>query len=80
MPRARLRGGSPGRGKVARQPPIAPALSTDRNAIRPKAAATKRRDFDPHALLATVGERRKEQAIFAQGDAADAVFISRRAR
>ncbi|MGA2647405.1 MAG: Crp/Fnr family transcriptional regulator [Candidatus Sulfotelmatobacter sp.] len=80
MPRARLRGGSPGRGKVAHQPPIAPALSTDRNAIRPKAAATKRREFDPHALLATVGERRKpilfrqEQGIFAQGDAADAVF------
>jgi CRP/FNR family cyclic AMP-dependent transcriptional regulator len=40
----------------------------------------KKRDFDPHAFLATIGEGRKivpfqkKQAIFAQGDAADAVF------
>ncbi len=40
----------------------------------------KKRDFDPHAFLATLGEGRKivpferKQTIFAQGDAADAVF------
>jgi CRP/FNR family cyclic AMP-dependent transcriptional regulator len=40
----------------------------------------KKRDFDPHAFLATIGEGRKfvsfekKQIIFAQGDAADAVF------
>jgi CRP/FNR family transcriptional regulator, cyclic AMP receptor protein len=42
--------------------------------------ARKRCDFDPHAFLATIGEGRKlmlfpiKQIIFAQGDAADAVF------
>jgi CRP-like cAMP-binding protein len=46
----------------------------------PRAAAKKGRDFDPHAFLATIGEGRKsvlfqrKQGIFAQGDAADAVF------
>src|SRR5580700_7863585 len=40
----------------------------------------KKRDFDPHAFLATIGEGRKivpfekKQTIFTQGDAADAVF------
>ena len=44
------------------------------------AVAKKARVFDPEALLATVGEGRKavrflkKQTIFAQGDAADAVF------
>jgi CRP/FNR family transcriptional regulator, cyclic AMP receptor protein len=43
-------------------------------------AAKKRRDFDPHAFLATIGEGRKivsfptKQTIFTQGDAADAIF------
>jgi len=46
----------------------------------PRAAAKKRRDFDPHAFLATIGEGRRlvcfptNQPIFTQGDAADAVF------
>ena len=46
----------------------------------PRAAAKKRRDFDPLAFLATIGESRKfvlfpkKQIIFAQGDTADAVF------
>jgi len=46
----------------------------------PPAAAKKRRDFDPHAFLATIGEGRKfvlfpkTQRVFAQGDTADAVF------
>jgi CRP-like cAMP-binding protein len=45
-----------------------------------RVAATKRRDFDPHAFLATIGEGRKfvlfprKHVIFAQGDTADAVF------
>ena len=40
----------------------------------------KKRDFAPHAFLATLGEGRKvvpfekKQIIFSQGDAADAVF------
>ena len=43
-------------------------------------SAKKKRDFDPHAFLATIGQGRKivpvekKQTIFAQGDAADAVF------
>jgi CRP-like cAMP-binding protein len=42
--------------------------------------AKKRRDFDAHAFLATIGEGRKivsfakKQTIFAQGDPTDAVF------
>ena len=45
-----------------------------------RVAAKKRRDFDPHAFLATIGEGRKfvlfprKHGIFAQGDTADAVF------
>jgi CRP/FNR family cyclic AMP-dependent transcriptional regulator len=48
--------------------------------VGPRAAAKNRRDFDPHAFLATIGEGRKivsfpkKQAIFAQGDPTDAVF------
>ena len=43
-------------------------------------ALKKTRDFDPTTFLATIGEGRKnltvskKQGIFAQGDAADAVF------
>jgi CRP/FNR family transcriptional regulator, cyclic AMP receptor protein len=48
--------------------------------MSPRAAAKKKRDFDPHAFLATIGEGRKfmlfpkKQGIFVQGDTADAVF------
>src|SRR5579862_5636017 len=44
------------------------------------AVAKKKRAFDPHAFLATIGEGRKsitiskKHGIFTQGDAADAVF------
>jgi len=44
------------------------------------AMAKNTRNFDPHAFLATIGSGRKtlavakEQAIFSQGDGADAVF------
>ena len=46
----------------------------------PRAADKKRRDFDPHAFLATIGEGRRfvlfprKHNIFAQGDPTDAVF------
>jgi len=46
----------------------------------PTAPAKKQSDFDPRKFLATIGEGRKvvtfakKQTIFAQGDAADAVF------
>jgi CRP/FNR family transcriptional regulator, cyclic AMP receptor protein len=45
-----------------------------------RAATKKRRDFDPHTFLATIGAGRKfvlfprKHGIFAQGDNADAVF------
>ena len=48
--------------------------------MTPKATTKKKRDFDLHAFLATIGEGRKfvlfpkKRTIFAQGDAADAVF------
>jgi CRP/FNR family transcriptional regulator, cyclic AMP receptor protein len=48
--------------------------------MTPRATAKRRRDFDPHTFLATIGEGRKailfpkKQTIFAQGDPADAIF------
>ncbi len=48
--------------------------------MTPTPLATTNRDFDPRKFLATIGEGRKiaafpkKQAIFSQGDAADAVF------
>ncbi|MBZ5532944.1 MAG: Crp/Fnr family transcriptional regulator [Acidobacteriia bacterium] len=48
--------------------------------------AKKSREFDPNTFLATIGEGRKnltiskKQAIFAQGDAADAVFYVQKGR
>ena len=48
--------------------------------IATTALAKKKFDFDPRSFLATIGEGRtvvafpKKQRIFAQGDAADAVF------
>ena len=52
----------------------------------PTKAAKKKRDFDPKQFLATIGEGRrvvafsKKQTIFAQGDAADAVFYIQEGR
>jgi CRP-like cAMP-binding protein len=69
-----------GRRKVTRQARGDPALRTQSSAISPSVAAPRRRDFDPYAFLATIGEGRKlvlfpkKQTIFAQGDIADAVF------
>src|SRR5450755_3354477 len=72
--------GSPGTRKIARQPQIGPTFQTKLNAVGRRVAAKRVRAFDPHAFLATIGEGRKSvlfqsrQGIFAQGDAADAVF------
>jgi len=80
MSPARQPNGSPSPGKIARQPQIGPTFQTELNAIGGRIAAPERRAFDPHAFLATIGEGRKsvlfqsKQGIFAQGDAADAVF------
>jgi CRP/FNR family cyclic AMP-dependent transcriptional regulator len=52
----------------------------------PSAAGKKRRDFDPQAFLATIGEGRNlvlfptKHTIFAQGDPADAVFHIQRGK
>ena len=67
------------RSKIVRQPSIVPIVQTEPGAVG-LVAAKKRRRFDPHAFLATIGEGRKfvlypkKQGIFAQGDTADAVF------
>jgi len=58
MSPTRQPGGSSQR-KIARQTSISTAFKTERKARRPHAAAKKRRDFDPHAFLATIGEGRK---------------------
>ncbi len=71
--------GASHRSKIARQNPIAPTLQTEPNAVG-LVAVKKRRRFDPHAFLATIGEGRKfvlfprKREIFAQWDNADAVF------
>lgn len=49
--------------------------------MTPGAVSKKRREFDPDIFLATIGEGRrsvavrKKQAIFTQGEAADAIFF-----
>jgi hypothetical protein len=54
--------------------------------MTPVTFSKRTRDFNPHALLATIDVGRKamlfpkKQNIFAQGDPADADFIFRRAR
>jgi CRP/FNR family transcriptional regulator, cyclic AMP receptor protein len=54
--------------------------------MRPPAVRKNGRDFDPNTFLATIGEGRKnlavskKQGIFAQGDAADAVFYIQKGR
>jgi len=54
--------------------------------MRPPAVPKRSRDFDPNTFLATIGEGRKnlavskKQVIFAQGDAADAVFYIQKGR
>jgi CRP/FNR family transcriptional regulator, cyclic AMP receptor protein len=80
MSAARQPNGSPRVRTITCPTPIDPTLQTGRKATGQSLAAKKRRDFDPHTFLATIGEGRKsvlfrqKQGIFAQGDAADAVF------
>jgi CRP/FNR family cyclic AMP-dependent transcriptional regulator len=80
MSPARQTNRSSGGRKVARQVSIDPTLQTAPDAIGPSLVAKKKRDFDPHAFLATISEGRKsvlfrqKQGIFTQGDTADAVF------
>ena len=56
------------------------AIGTRIGVMRPAATARRIREFDPEALLATIGEGRqsmlfpKKGTIFVQGDPADAVF------
>ena len=70
----------PGGGTLTRKTSIDPVPQTAHTAVGPSLSARKKRDFDPHAFLVTIGEGRKsllfhrKQGIFAQGDAADAVF------
>ena len=79
MSPARQPNSSPRRKKRNQQRSVVPLLQTKRNAGSP-AAGKKVRAFDPRAFLASIGEGRKamfaskKQAIFAQGDPADAVF------
>jgi CRP/FNR family transcriptional regulator, cyclic AMP receptor protein len=80
MPPARQPDRSPSSRKLTRKTSTAAALRTARDGISPSLVAKKKRDFDPYAFLATIGEGRKsvlfqrKQGIFSQGDAADAVF------
>ncbi|MGB8113941.1 MAG: cyclic nucleotide-binding domain-containing protein, partial [Candidatus Sulfotelmatobacter sp.] len=70
---------SPGGRTLIRKASIDPTFPAP-NAIFPNLLAKTKRDFDPRAFLSTIGEGRKsvlfrqKQGIFAQGDAADAVF------
>jgi CRP/FNR family transcriptional regulator, cyclic AMP receptor protein len=80
MSPARRPNGSPRRRETTRQAPIDPTFQTERSPTTPSIAPKKRRDFDPHTFLATIGKGRKSvlfpkrQTIFTQGDSADAVF------
>jgi CRP/FNR family cyclic AMP-dependent transcriptional regulator len=80
MSPARQPNDSSGSKKFTRPKPICPTVQPKRNAIAPSLTIKKRRNFDPHAFLATIGEGRKsllfrsKQRIFAQDDDADAVF------
>jgi CRP/FNR family transcriptional regulator, cyclic AMP receptor protein len=66
--------------KTARQTPIHRISQRTRSSPRPRLDSKSKREFSPHAFLATIGEGRKAilfprgQTIFAQGDPADAVF------
>ena len=76
---------SPRSRGLTRKTSIASAIRVLK-ATRPGLVAKNRRDFDPHPLLATIGEGRKaltvskREGIFAQGDTADAVFYIQEGR
>ena len=77
---------SPRARRLSQETSIAPASKTALKATSPEIVAKKKRDFDPHSFLAKIGEGRKalnvpkRQAIFAQGDTADAVFYIQEGR
>lgn len=72
--------GSKGSAKIARHTSIDHMSQRTRNSARPYRNSKNRREFNPRAFLAGIGEGRKailfpkKQTIFAQGDPADAVF------
>jgi CRP-like cAMP-binding protein len=80
MSPARQPNGSPAKWKIARQTPTDPASKIQHRARAPGVVAKKKRTFDPHSFLVTIGKGRKfilfakGQTIFAQGDPSDAVF------
>ncbi len=80
MSRALQPKASAGGRKIGRQSSSDRIAQKTRNADGTSPVANRRRDFDPHVFLATIGNGRtvltfsRKQAIFAQGDAADAVF------
>jgi len=77
---------SPRARRLTRKTSIASASRTALKVASAGLLAKKKRDFDPHSFLATIGEGRralnvpKRQAIFAQGDTADAVFYIQEGR
>jgi CRP/FNR family transcriptional regulator, cyclic AMP receptor protein len=77
---------SPRARRLTRKTSIASASRTALKVTSAGLLAKKKRDFDPHSFLATIGEGRralnvpKRQAIFAQGDTADAVFYIQEGR
>jgi CRP/FNR family transcriptional regulator, cyclic AMP receptor protein len=71
--------------KIIKTPMCATAHDKLR-AMKRVAAAKKKREFDPHTFLATIGEGRKlvevkkKRNIFSQGELADAVFYIQKGR
>jgi CRP/FNR family cyclic AMP-dependent transcriptional regulator len=69
-----------GSTKLARQTQTKSISHRRRDSALPRQVSKNSREFDVHAFLATIGEGRKamlfskKQTIFAQGEAADAVF------
>jgi CRP-like cAMP-binding protein len=70
---------SPRRGRIVRQSQSNLTVQTKRKA-KSANVARKKRNFDPQAFLATIGDGRnfahfpKKRTIFVQGDTSDAVF------
>lgn len=71
---------SPRKRRIGRQTLPDLTTQTKHNPINATVARKKRRDFDPHSFLATIGAGRKvvafakRQNVFTQGETADAVF------
>ena len=71
---------SKGSTNISRPKPVRRISAAAQISTQVRRGSKNRREFDPHAFLATIGEGRKamlfpkKQTIFAQGDRADAVF------